>query len=573
MRSALFKSFSKLFHSPVKPVTPLHNLKTFAAVSLSSILIVMGVNKYVNKKLLHTEEIKDSFSNFIKVNKIEVSYNPQNLRQEKEAKELMMNLKEISLDIEIRASNEEKCKVILKTSAGDIKVKSKECINKKTSIKEARTVFDVTEYLKKVNKGLFDSTIVCYFNDEEWEYFLSNPSNKQAIELLLKQNKGFVRVSSKKTAKKMLLKRKTLYKYYKPSFVNGYGKMGNVNVEYWQAVTGECRNILIKNNNSFKEEGNVEFYFHKNWKGLPRDDRPLVCVYWDKNAIIWPFTESMTKLARKYSSECDFVFICDKEKARKRFHMGEVEVNIPYIFIVDPLRRNPIKSPFTGEEIGSYPAIYSDIAPLMVRIDDASKFIDNYFEGKLNNLLQSKRMFRPTLVKTLNKETFESEVLNNDDVKQCVIQVYKHNCASCYFNAKSFDALSWKLKKYGLWNELKLYNIKADNDIPQLGSFPYSPMYIYIRKGTEKAKNQVVEIFTLEPPQKFDLFKRELEKRSGLDLSMINLDPKAQFDKYIKKEDKAEDFNFDFDFEFKFKEEPATDKKLNNKLKENKEEE
>eukprot|EP00826_Nyctotherus_ovalis_P003550 TRINITY_DN10726_c0_g1_i13.p1 TRINITY_DN10726_c0_g1~~TRINITY_DN10726_c0_g1_i13.p1 ORF type:complete len:422 (-),score=112.58 TRINITY_DN10726_c0_g1_i13:14-1279(-) len=414
--------------------------------------------------------IRDS-TELIRPHKIKVFYNPSGLGQEKSAEECLNLINHAGLNIETTLeATEGDPAIVLKTSAGDVKVPCSklpalaEFVKHKTSVKRAKTLFDVVEYLKEVNKGLFDSTVVCYFTDEQWSHFLSKPNNRKALQRLLRQSKGVVRVASRKTAKKMRLRQKKFYKYYKPSFANGYGNVINLNVEYWQAVTGECRNPLVKGEDGFKEEQHVEFYFHKSWKNLPRDDRPLVCVYWDKNAVIWPLAEQITKLACKYSSDCDFVFTTNKQKLSARFHMGEVEENLPYLFVADPVKRLPIISPFTKQQVGSYPAVYSDVALLMFGVDDASKFLDKYFEGKLSDALQSKRMARPTLVKVLNKESFE-EMLKDESVEQCVMQVYKHNCASCYFNAKSFDALAWKLQKYGLWGKLRLYKLRADNEL------------------------------------------------------------------------------------------------------------
>ena len=569
MRSWIFRNFTKVISAfrPIRFAIPrFNNIKT-TAVASSTGIILASVFTYqlssLKTNLLHTKE-ENTSETFITIKGIKVVYNKENLKQEKDAKnkyeQILKSLKDENLDMRIQLRfiegdiDRSTAQVFLETQGEDIKISHKkldmirELITQKTTIKKAETLYDVTSYLKQTNKGLFDSTIIFFCKDTKWAELLSKPSEKEHIERLLRDHNGLIRISSTKLAKKMKLEKNTFYKYYKPSFINGHGNYQHLNIEYWQAISGQCRNVLIREGNDYKEIFTTKIYFKRNWKGLPQSGRPVVCIYWNKNSIIWPFTDQITKLARKYVSECDFIFSDDKSAFSKHFNMSEVEESFPYIFLVDGDNRIPVKSPFTGKEIGSYPSVYSDICPIMLGIEDASKFLDDYFEGKLKHLPQSKRMYRYSPIKILNKEKFESEVLNNDKIKQCLIQIYKHNCASCFFNSKSFDALAWKFQKYGLWNNLKLFKLRTDNDIPQLGTFPYTPMYIYIKKGdTPETKNQIVEIFTLESPQKFDLFKEQLSECSGLDLSKIKMDPRLQFEKYIKKEDKLEGFDFDFD--------------------------
>ncbi len=441
-------------------------------------------------------------------------------------------------------------------------------IRRKSGVVSAENVYEAAEFLKESNHGLFDSSVVFYCSDGKWAKYLADPERRKTVECLLRLHSGVLRVPSKKLARKLGLKKGRFYRYYKPSFVNGYANVYGMNAEYWQLVEAECRDELTPvgqeiqktsaktfdnetaGKSLFRCSEDVEFHFCKSYRKLaeqPRNGRPIVYIYWDKNAIIWPFMDNLTKFARKYDCECDFVFSSDLRKSSRWFNMGDVEENLPYVIIVDPDKKIPVKNPITQQSQGEYRALYSDIVLLMLGVDEGSKFIEKYFKGELTHMPQSKRMSRPSLVKRINKDTFESDVLNNDAVEQCVIQIYKHNCASCYYNSKSFDALSWKLKKYGLDDKLKLYKMYNDNDVPQLGTFPFTPMYIYIRKGKDDAKNQIVELATLESMQKFDQFKSQLEKLSGLDLSRIVVDPKAQFDKYIKREDKVEGFDFDFD--------------------------
>jgi len=499
---------------------------------------------------------------------LEILYHPENKLQELDAKNLAQiiqsKLKQ-NFNVIIKASenidlNKKSAFLNLKLENGNAKISRKNIgnlenyINQKTEIKTCENLYEVCEYLKLTNKNYFDSTIICYFPDKDWEKFMKDPQNKNLVNRLLLENNGFIRINSKKLAKKMELMKKGFYKYYKPSFLNGFGQFSNLNIEYWQITESQCRNKIdfsLRNSPKIHESNDVEFHFKKSYKELlsnSKNSKPIVYIYWDKNAIIWPFMDQITKFARKYDTDCDFIFEMDRKKCMKYFNMSEIDENFPYVFIIDKENRATIKNPISGENMGSYPKIYSDVALLMFGVEEGSKFLDKYFDGKLTYIPQSKRMSKPTLVKTLNKETFKTNFLENPNVSQCVIQIYKHNCASCFYNSKSFDILSFKLQKYGFLDQLPLYKLRSDNEVPELGTFPYTPMYMYLKKGnTPETQNSIVEIVTLESPQKFEIFKEKLEKASKLDLKDIKLNPAQQFEKYIKKEDKLADFDFDFE--------------------------
>jgi len=88
-------------------------------------------------------------------------------------------------------------------------------------------------------------------------------------------------------------------------------------------------------------------------------------------------------------------------------------------------------------------------------------------------------------------------VIKNKDVKNCVVEVFKHDCPSCAFNGIVYNAFSRKVEKHGYGVDLPLFRLSIDNKIPYLGNFGYSPIYIFIRKDSE---NNITECFTLDPP-------------------------------------------------------------------------
>lgn len=66
--------------------------------------------------------------------------------------------------------------------------------------------------------------------------------------------------------------------------------------------------------------------------------------------------------------------------------------------------------------------------------------------------------------------------------------------------------------------------MSIDNKVPYLGSFPYSPMYFYVKKTNE---GKIGEIFLMNPPAKFDNFLQDLKSRSSVSeqLDKIKMKP------------------------------------------------
>lgn len=175
---------------------------------------------------------------------------------------------------------------------------------------------------------------------------------------------------------------------------------------------------------------------------------------------------------------------------------------------------------------------------------DLNKLIDKFLDGEVHHFYQSERIKQDTRVKTICAKNFEEQVINNDKVQQCIIEVFKHDCPSCAFNGKVFNVFSRKLEKHGFGDKLPCFRLGIDNKIPWLGNFGYSPIYIYVKKRGK----EIVEIKTLDAPQKIDEFLKEIEELSKLKITeKIKIKTRDQVLKHIKLEDLNEDFDIDFD--------------------------
>lgn len=162
-------------------------------------------------------------------------------------------------------------------------------------------------------------------------------------------------------------------------------------------------------------------------------------------------------------------------------------------------------------------------------------------------------MRQVTRVKTVCADDFESVVVNNSDVRTCIVEVFKSDCPSCAFNGKVFNALSRKLEKHGYGSDLPLYRVGISNKLPFMGNFGYSPMYIFIRKDSD---NKITEMFTLDPPQRANAFMdkvAELSELPGLK-DKIKFSPRDQYLAYSQMRDLDPGFDIDFDLELLAKE-------------------
>jgi len=124
-------------------------------------------------------------------------------------------------------------------------------------------------------------------------------------------------------------------------------------------------------------------------------------------------------------------------------------------------------------------------------------------------------------------------VLKKSKTEDCLVEVFKHDCPSCAFNGKLFNVFSRKLKKHEY--DLDCFRLSIDNKVPYLGNFGYSPIYFHVRKRG----GEIVEISTLDPPQRFEEFIKGVEKctrKKGMS-EKIKMVPRQQILKFIRHED------------------------------------
>ena len=75
--------------------------------------------------------------------------------------------------------------------------------------------------------------------------------------------------------------------------------------------------------------------------------------------------------------------------------------------------------------------------------EQAQYFIERWLDGKEHMHYQSEeRKAENSKVIRINSQQLEKDVVKNPDVKQCVIEVFKHDCPACSFNGRMFDVLS-----------------------------------------------------------------------------------------------------------------------------------
>jgi len=80
-----------------------------------------------------------------------------------------------------------------------------------------------------------------------------------------------------------------------------------------------------------------------------------------------------------------------------------------------------------------------------------------------------------------------------------------------------------------------LYRLSIDNKVPFLGNFGYSPIYMYVKKRG----NDIIELKTLDPPQKSEDFLKQIEELSKLKgfTDKVKIKARDQIIKHIRLED------------------------------------
>ena len=117
-------------------------------------------------------------------------------------------------------------------------------------------------------------------------------------------------------------------------------------------------------------------------------------------------------------------------------------------------------------------------------------------DEKLDHTYNCKEKLQPSNIKWLNADNFESEILNNKQVNQCVIEVIKDHCPACFVSKINTNILSKKMEKHGCWDAMPIYRMHIMNEMPWLGNLPHSPIHIFVKKEG----NEIVEMKILDSP-------------------------------------------------------------------------
>ena len=129
------------------------------------------------------------------------------------------------------------------------------------------------------------------------------------------------------------------------------------------------------------------------------------------------------------------------------------------------------------------------------------------------------------------------------------MEVYGTYCHACGFSQILYSSLSHKLKKHGYGQQLPLFKVNLENQIPYLGVFNYTPAYLYIKK--DKATGQITEVQTLERIFSGGKFIEQVADLSGLPglKERIVMNTKKTMSQHFNQQTLSDDFDYDSDLE------------------------
>lgn len=466
------------------------------------------------------------------------------------------------------------------------KVKLADWIKGKTTFEKIQSRRDLADILQKYNKKYHDNVIVFYVPKEKQTAFFKDLTNQRAVNLMRHESVRMVLIDDAKLAEELTIKEDKYYCYYKPSFCNGFEdfEIRDINMEYLQVLENVCRDEFWLNkgymhsdellhlsstyhhlwdpdfmdmifDNCFHRSYNVEFILNtdvkRSMKELEAKPKPIVFVYFSEMFMKMQqgsVIGELKNIVRAFDDKFEFLFTNNPKVASKYFYMKSEPDIFPFVIIIDPKTKIPVPADdMKAVEKGNfYYAKYTQRMDPMSFTPNMTEFLGKYISNDLKEdyHFQSQKPSQETRVKSIAMANFEEEIINNPKVEQCIVEVHKHNCNSCFFNGKTFNVLSRKLGKHGLSKELPLFRINIDNKVPYLGNFFYSPIYYYMRKRDGK----LVELHLIESPNLSpEKFVKKVGELSKLDLSKIKIDSREHMMKYFNHEDKVDDFDIDFD--------------------------
>lgn len=210
------------------------------------------------------------------------------------------------------------------------------------------------------------------------------------------------------------------------------------------------------------------------------------------------YATEFQNILREYNGMFDVFYCKDEEFAKQYFNTKMMPKELPHVYIIDPKGKKEIKKrdgTLSKEEfyMPKYQGFIFNIATPGKELTD---LIDKFLDEKLEHHFVSEDRQQKSHVKWLNSETFESEIVNNPNVTQCVVEIIKDHCPACFISKFNTNMITRKMHKHGLIDQLPFYRMKITNQVPWLGDFPHTPMHLFVKKEG----NSIVEIKLLDSP-------------------------------------------------------------------------
>jgi hypothetical protein len=207
-------------------------------------------------------------------------------------------------------------------------------------------------------------------------------------------------------------------------------------------------------NPNFKE-------FRKKYKYGTSNNKPIIFIY-SPAMYMSRYIGDFKDILKNYTEVFDIYYTDDQKKASQLFYTKEFPDVFPYVIIFDGKKKKELKLPANvllhsstqSRSRNFYFHKYRELIFFNRIPEDLNKLVEKFLDGEVHHFYLSERMSQATLVKKICAATFEKEIVKNPKVKQCIIEVFKHDCPSCNFNGKVFNAFSRKLAKHGYSEQL-----------------------------------------------------------------------------------------------------------------------
>eukprot|EP00340_Litonotus_pictus_P012112 CAMPEP_0170538218 /NCGR_PEP_ID=MMETSP0209-20121228/103180_1 /TAXON_ID=665100 ORGANISM="Litonotus pictus, Strain P1" /NCGR_SAMPLE_ID=MMETSP0209 /ASSEMBLY_ACC=CAM_ASM_000301 /LENGTH=241 /DNA_ID=CAMNT_0010839867 /DNA_START=1021 /DNA_END=1743 /DNA_ORIENTATION=+ len=178
--------------------------------------------------------------------------------------------------------------------------------------------------------------------------------------------------------------------------------------------------------------------------------------------------------------------------------------------------------------------------------DDFSQFLSS----SLQPFKHVNKFDNKTYVESLNGENFKAKLLEDSSFRECVLEIKHEGCPTCLMLGKMLDHMSQKFHKHGKLsssinnskNKVRFFRIDSDNDIPLLGRFNATPVYLYIRKDKD---NKKIEFIAPLEKQEF-LFRLRKYCKNNLDRIKYHPNLTVGFMTYQNKEFSKPDYDPDY---------------------------